>query len=293
MAGLFLAAAFVYGQDNATPFQQGVDAARHGDDDQAIVFFTRAIQLNPKDTKAYFRRAYSYMARSEYDQAIADLNQDVQLDPKFAQAYYRRAFVYMLKGSDDLALADLTRDLQLDPRNTQAYYRRAYVYMIKSDYDQAVADLDQDLQINPADKQACFRRTYVYMLKGDYANAVVALTQTIQSEPNNAGAHNRLAWLLATCPQAGIRDGKQAVAVATTALELSGENNPAIWDTLAAAYAEAGDFAKAVEWENKYLANPNLDAALLADVHSRLALYQAGQPYHVAKYDPHLEMVIR
>jgi SLT domain-containing protein len=71
-----------------------------------------------------------------------------------------------------------------------------------------------------------------------------------------------------------------------------GLNRPAFIDTLAAAYAEAGDFNNAVKWETQFLAMQNIDAGNHSDAQDRLALYQAKQPYHVVKFTPELGMAV-
>ena len=64
--------------------------------------------------------------------------------------------------------------------------------------------------------------------------------------PNDAALLNNTAWVLATNPNASVRNGMEAVELAERALKLSGGNEPAILGTLAAAYAEAGRFPEAV-----------------------------------------------
>ena len=101
---------------------------------------------------------------------------------------------------------------------------------------------------------------------------------SLKLSPRLSVAQNNIAWLLATCPEATFRDGKRAVAVATRACELDGWKNPNHLDTLAAAYAEAGDFSKAAQWQAKAIA---LAKGMTSgeDWQARLDLYRSGTPY--------------
>src|SRR5262249_45347870 len=89
------------------------------------------------------------------------------------------------------------------------------------------------------------------------------------------------AMILAACPEARLRDGRKAVEAATRACELTGWDQPMYLDTLAAAYAEAGDFAAAVAWQEKAIERLE-DEPQKDDVRSRRSLYPAGKPYRQA-----------
>ena len=91
-------------------------------------------------------------------------------------------------------------------------------------------------------------------------------------------AHNNLAWLLATCPDARYRDGTRAVVLANRACVLTASEDPVYLDTLAAAYAEAGEFAMAVKWQQEALVLTR-DAKAREKSQARVALYQAKTPY--------------
>jgi serine/threonine protein kinase len=90
---------------------------------------------------------------------------------------------------------------------------------------------------------------------------------------------NGIAWNLATHFDASKRDGARAVEVATKACELAGYNDPFLLDTLAAAYAEVGNFSDAVKWQAQALER-NTVPSDAADYRSRLDLYKSRKPYH-------------
>ncbi len=114
--------------------------------------------------------------------------------------------------------------------------------------------------------------------EGKFAEAAAHYDEALRLDPRDAEAHNNRAMVMAACPDAKYRDGKRALEAATHACELTGWNAPYYLDTLAAAYAEAGDFGAAVQWQTRAI-------ELLSDdwkkdsYRSRLALYQAGRPY--------------
>jgi serine/threonine-protein kinase len=84
--------------------------------------------------------------------------------------------------------------------------------------------------------------------------------------------------IMASCSEAKYRDGKKAVEFATIACELTDWNRSIYLDTLAAAYAEAGDFDAAVRWQSRAIEIVS-DETQKGDYRRRLALYQAGRPY--------------
>jgi tetratricopeptide (TPR) repeat protein len=121
-------------------------------------------------------------------------------------------------------------------------------------------------------------RGWLRAAKGEYDPAIADYTEAIRLDPGQATPFSSRAWLWATCPEARYRDGKRAVASATRACELSGWTDAYHLDTLAAASAEAGDFAKAVAHQRKANAlYPSDEDRRKGE--ARLALYQGGKPY--------------
>ncbi len=117
-----------------------------------------------------------------------------------------------------------------------------------------------------------------WLITRDYARALAGYDDLARASPDLVDAHLNSAWLRATCPDARFRDGKRAIASATRACELTNWQDTGALGTLAAACAEAGDFAAAVKWQQKVLElithGPRPQFYL-----DRLALYKAGKPF--------------
>ena len=111
--------------------------------------------------------------------------------------------------------------------------------------------------------------------------AIAQYQKALQINSNYVQTLNGLAWLLATCPQASLRDGNKAVELAQRANHLTGDGNPVLLGTLAAAYAEAGRFPEAVEAAQQALlfAESRGNTSLAQALRSQLKLYQAGSPF--------------
>ncbi len=109
----------------------------------------------------------------------------------------------------------------------------------------------------------------------DYESAIGA-------DPSYARAYNALAWLLATCPTVEVRNGAKAVENATKACELTNWKNTDYLETLAASYAEAGNFDEAIKWQQKAmdLLGKEERSRDQLSFKTKMGLYQAGQSYH-------------
>ena len=100
--------------------------------------------------------------------------------------------------------------------------------------------------------------------------------EAAKEEPGNQDHWNGIAWLLATCPDAGIHDGREAVSLATRGCELAAWASDALLDTLACAHAEVGEFPRAVELARRAL---DLARAEAASVEAHLRAFEAGRPW--------------
>jgi serine/threonine-protein kinase len=98
------------------------------------------------------------------------------------------------------------------------------------------------------------------------------------ADQGNAQGENGVAWLMATCSDASLRNGRIAVEQAQKAVAATNRKDPNVLDTLAAAYAENGQFDQAVRTQKEAMVLITSETAL-KDYRSRLDLYEANEPY--------------
>ena len=142
--------------------------------------------------------------------------------------------------------------------------------------DRAIGYLEQALELYPEHLNAVYNLGMALWASGRTSEAVDRYRQTLQMKPDWGVAANSLAWILATDRNDQIRNGQEAVRWALVACEGTGAGNPEYLDTLAAAYAEAGQFDNAVQTAQKCieLSDAGKDSAFREEVGRRLRLYQ-------------------
>ncbi len=164
-----------------------------------------------------------------------------------AGAYNNRGIAYERLKQMDKAFQDFNSAIESDPYWATSYMNRAMIYRSRGDLPKALADFDQAIKVGPASI--------------------------------SVDAYNIEAWLLATSRDPAVRDGAKAVRLAQKAVKI--KDSWAARDTLAAAYAEVGQFEDAAREQTKAiaLADSKHETEHVAEMQARLTLYQMGMPY--------------
>lgn len=182
----------------------------------------------------------------------------------------------------DLALAEYAKAVAIHPRYQKAHYNMGQIFRKQGQWSAAAASYQAVLAIDPNDVSSRLNFATVLNHLGQDAEAVLQFDEVLRRDPNSFEALNNLAWILATSPEPKVRDGVRAVALAEQACALTEHRLSFFVGTLAAAYAEAGRFADAVDTAQRAMALAT--AAGQKEVVTRnlelLEFYRAGKPYH-------------
>ncbi len=172
--------------------------------------------------------------------------------------------------------------LRSDPQLYPALYTRAKVFMRQHKYELAIQDCTEALRRDSTFVEAALLRASANGRLGRYAASLKEVEHVISIRPRIDGLARAIAdraWLRATCPDPSFRNGRQAIKDATTACKLMEWRDEDSIDTLAAAYAEAGDFDSAARYEQEALGTKGISADDSKIFQYHLELYKQHRPY--------------
>lgn len=251
-----------------------------GQYERAVEAGDSAINLDSKNAAAFGVRGAAHWNLENSAAAGADFERTLQLDPENPDAQFGRGAVHFRNGEFDRALERLDVAISLKPEFTAAFVYRGETRTWLQQYDEAIADFETAARLDPGDWRPLLSRGNVYLTRGEHGLALADYEAAIEIAPELGASHNSRAWVLATAPDPSIRDGAAALAEAQIAVGLD-DSDPDFYDTLAAAYAETGDFDSAVAAQETAVSiwRDQRDIPSMRSAEERLAMYQRREPY--------------
>lgn len=218
----------------------------------AAAYYTSAIQASSKSTRAEYLNMRGIVHRhlGEFDRAIEDYSQAISLNQDPAYFNNRGNVLAYEKEQWDMELADYRRAIAYVFQVREAYTSMAMVLRWQGELDQAMSRVNENMRYDSFGACRC-ERAYIHAAQGELDLMRADFAEAIRSNPEESDVWRKRAWLQATSPNAAHRNGQQAIEDATKACELTHWMDEESLDCLAAAYAEAGDFAEAIRQQEK------------------------------------------
>jgi protein O-mannosyl-transferase len=247
-----------------------------------ITLWSHALACTTRNYKAHYGLGNALSQTGRVDEAISQYQMALQIRPDYADARASIGLSLFKEGKPDEAIRQFRKALQIQPDHVNAHNGLGIALFQEGSVDEAIIHFQKALQSKPDNVNARNNLGIALAEKGRTAEAIAQYQRALQIQPVNPETQNNLAWLLATCPEAPLRDGNKAVELARQANELTGGENPVMLQTLAAALAETGRFPEAVETSQRALrlAEAQSNTGLAGQIRSALQLFQAGCPYH-------------
>jgi Tfp pilus assembly protein PilF len=208
--------------------------------------FRNALTAKPNQT-SFTSLGSVYQLQKKYEMAIQHYESALKLDPNYVDAINNLGIIYFEKGNIDKAIRMVEKALQLKPESIDGYLNLGTFYKHKRSYKKSMYYFEEGLKRAPTD----YRFAY------------------------------QLAWLYSACPITSIRNGKEAVRLAEFVCEAQNYKHAPSLDLLAAAYAEDGQFRRAVETglNASQLANANNQPKLSGAINEKVKLYRNKEAF--------------
>ncbi len=274
--------------NHAQPYLALADLrARAGELEEAVTLYETGLALEPNDALGQANLGLALVRLERLEQARPHLERGLALHdaaggglrPKeLAAPHVALADSLSEAGDLDAAIAHYQRARKLDAEQRRAGGHLAIALAQAGRFQEALPLLRDQVKNQPYSPKYRAALAMCYANSGFTEEALREYRSAIQLRPRWRHATNDLAWILATHPDPQVRDAEEAVRLIASVL-LEPETQPALLDTLAAAYAAVGRFDEAVQAADRALSRAGNQPDLAAEIRQRRSLYAAGQPY--------------
>lgn len=298
--------------------QLGATVGNQGDLDEAGRRFQQALEADPNNAGAHLQLSKVYLMQQQPELALEHGLQATELRPDFEEAHFVLASLYENQGKSDEVVAHLQSLVQINPQSTKYHMLLGSAYARDENWPAAVEQFRQAVAISPdraethlqlalaleksGDKSAAqesfaevgrldpseLKRQFMLAVglaeAGKVDRAIEHFRLAQRLDPESPFTMNALAWLLATREDSDTGDYDEALQLAKAAAEKTRFSHPQLLDTLAAAFAAAGEFPNAASAAERAIAiaERSKNTELAGKIRSRLQLYQQRKPYRLS-----------
>jgi tetratricopeptide (TPR) repeat protein len=254
--------------------------------EEAINAFQKALKLNPSFGSAHHNLALALARTGRQQESLVHFGDAARLQPENASVHNNYAMMLGRAGRTDEAMQEFQMALRLAPNVAATHFNLANLLVQQHAQDEAMAHYLEALRLNPTFVEAHCNIASLLLEKGRTKDAAAHYIAALHAKPNYLPAMVSLAWIYATASdEAGSQHAAEAVRLAEHACQISGCKQSGVLDTLAAAYANAGQFEEAIKTgeEAFSVAKATGENNFAESIRARIALYKKGSPFRDAK----------
>lgn len=243
--------------------------------------FEQAIEADLHNGAAHFLLGKLLAQSREFDDATRHCREAVRLRPNDAEAHFFLANLLESQGDKEGALVHFLHVVEQQPGSSKARLALGKAYVGKQQWEKAGEQLRQAAQLEPENASIHYQLAIVLLRQGQTHEAISQFRHALEIEPDSLKLMNGLAWTIATAEQSTTEEKVESVQLAKRAAEKTKYAHPQILDTLAASYASAGQFKKAIQTAEKAIARAHAlkKKELANEIRGRLKRYRLGKPY--------------
>lgn len=262
--------------------------------EEALAAFKLAVAASPENPEVRLRYAEALEYLGETSAAKtqrAAIASGTLEDSQRTDLMITEARKLTRDGQYDTAAKRYLEVLAMDSENIDAHYELATILGHQGRFDDALKRFATVIEQSPLHAPARRGEITALLLQGRYGVAREKLRQALSVMPRDRQMAHALARLLATAPDPQVRSGQLAVELASRVFAVRRE--PATAETLAMAYAEAGQFAEALELQRQLVAAADGRASddTVARLRKTLLAYEGGQPWRASSPDEILSIL--
>jgi tetratricopeptide (TPR) repeat protein len=248
----------------------------------SVSMWTHTLACTSRNTLAHYDLGLALANQGRPDEALVQYRKALAIDPHHVNAQTNVAIIFMTRGQFGEAMALYRSALKSDPRSAELHNNMAYALACQGRFPEAIPEYQKALELDPRCAMAHSKYGTILARQGRFDAAIAHYRSALEVQPDDTEARYHLAWLLATCPVASLRNGAEAIEHAWRVDRVYGGSQPGALDCLAAAYAEAGRFPQAIATARRALALAikTNNRALASTLPARIAQYEAGKAFH-------------
>ena len=249
---------------------------------EAEKHFREAIRIYPRFAEAEQNLGNILLNRKQFDEALVHYQNAIRIRPNYENAYNNLGLLYAQQQKWPEAITNFEKAISLDPTKGGTHFNLGSAYLKQGNSDQALAHYQTAVQLDPTMAEAHFQASLILTAQKKTADAIAHLQQAARLRPDWVDVLGRLAWIWATDPNKDLRNGPGAVQLAEHAATRTHEKDIRVLSVLAAAYAESGRFAEAIQTAEKakQLALATGAKEQSASIAKKIEFYRANRPYH-------------